>query len=172
MLVERLKRHAQIVTNLSIVGVCLYISVLIDLTRVIGVGPSKRWYLFFTSPITLSICIQVFAIFLVVSVSLLDNCFLPFVNAGMINSAEHLDAKSPCSGKLLSDEIWSPGQWNLLLIKPGFPTMYVSVAGPPHPFEMKLIAQEGYKKWDIWLYCLFCNSDHLVLGLSGLQVCQ
>ena len=47
-------------------------------------------------------CIRILAIFLVVSISFADSCFFPFVNAGMINSAEQLDAKSSCSGKSLS----------------------------------------------------------------------
>ena len=93
--------------------------------------------------------------------------FFPFVKARMINSAEQLDAESPCWGKPLSAKIWSPGHWNVLLIKPDFLTIYVLVARPP-----KLVPQVGYKKWNTWLYCVFCNSSKLVLGLSGLQVCQ
>ena len=30
----------------------------------------------------------------------------------------------------------------------------------------------GYKKWDTWLYFIFCNASKLVLLLSRLQACQ
>ena len=52
-----------------------------------------------------------------------------------------------------SAKIWSPGQWNLLLIKWKFLTIYVSVAWPPHPFDKKLIAPSGLQEMNEILDC-------------------
>ena len=71
-----------------------------------------------------------------------------------------------------SAKIWSPGQWNLLLIKQKFLTICVSSMTTPSIWQETDCPKWGTRNEILDCTVFFCNSSKLVLEISGLWICQ
>ena len=136
MLSPRFTRAAHNVTILTQFAnvECSYSS-FTHFTTWFGIIPFKIMYLFFISPVTLSIWILTEATFLVDSISQAESCFLPLVKAEIISSLLEFKAKSFWKVNSLSANIWSPGIWKQVVVKPDSLTIWISEACPPQHFE-------------------------------------
>ena len=94
-------------------------------------------YLLRTSPITLSTCILVWAIFRVDSNSKGDNCFFPRVNAGILTSTQHIPTLSEMSNTRSAKTI-SPGRSFDKSLQ--FSVIKLSDMRPPYPLERNEMA--------------------------------